>query len=212
MHRGQLDEAIALYEEAIPLTREVYGERHPHVAVRLENLGNVYRLQGKFDQTNALLDEVLAIREEAYGKDSPLVARTRFNMGVVALQEDDFARAAKLIRLRPRRLPRGVGRAEPRLRDRAVRSGKSRGWPRRSRRGAQPLRGVARDPGRGGRTGRRVAAANAPIAGRAPTASRAHAREREQTADLALAALDRDNADHQKWIATFEKLRARCGA
>ena len=97
MHRGQLDEVIPLYEEAIALTREVYGERHPHVAVRLENLGDVYRMQGKLDQTKALLDEVLAIREEAYGKDSPSVARTRVNMGVVALHEGDFARASESI-------------------------------------------------------------------------------------------------------------------
>jgi serine/threonine protein kinase/tetratricopeptide (TPR) repeat protein len=97
MHRNQLDQAVALYREAIALTRQVYGERHPHVAVRLENLGNVHLIRREFDATNALLDEVLAIRESAYGAESPVVARTRFNMGVVALQQSDFARASELI-------------------------------------------------------------------------------------------------------------------
>ena len=139
MHRGKLDEAIALYEEAIALTREVYGERHPHVAVRLENLGNVYMRQGEFDKTNALLDEVLAIRESAYGKDSAPAARTRFNMGVVASRSGRLRARLELIGSALDVFRKQSGRAEPRLRDRAVRPRPRRRRSRRSRQRAQPL-------------------------------------------------------------------------
>ena len=211
MHRGQLDEVIPLYEEAIALTREVYGERHPHVAVRLENLGDVYRMQGKLDQTKALLDEVLAIREEAYGKDSPSVARTRVNMGVVALHEGDFARASESIgsALDVFRKQSGeqsldyatvlfaLGKAEAGLGNHAQALDRFEsslaiqdavGTPPTAEMRLRTLHSLAD-----------VRCAQRSLEGV------------RQTTEVALAALDRSNADHQQWIATFEKVRARCG-
>ena len=95
--RGKYDEAIPLYEEAIAINKQVYGDRHPVTAVNLENMGSVYMRKGDFAKTLALLDEVLSIRESVLGKDSLAAARTRFNMGVVANQSGDFARAFELL-------------------------------------------------------------------------------------------------------------------
>ncbi len=210
MHRGQLDQAIALYEEAIALTRQVYGERHPYVAIQLENLGDVYRLKREFDQANALLDEVLAIRETAYGEDSSLVASTRFNMGVVALQESDYARASRLIgsTLEVFRRQSGeksldyatalfaLGRADAGLGDLA-----------RAESGYLAALAIQEE----------LAAPTAELRMRTLEAlvelecQRSSRQQARATADLALAALDRANPDHQRWIARFEGLAAKCG-
>jgi serine/threonine protein kinase/tetratricopeptide (TPR) repeat protein len=215
MHRGQLDEAIPLYEEAIALTREVYGEHHPHVAVRLENLGNVHLIRGELEQASALLDEVLAIREEAYGSDSPVVARTRFNMGVVALRANDFARASSLISatLDVFREQSGgksldyatalfaLGRADAGLGELARAESRYRASLAISDELAAPTAEL--------RLRTLESMAELGCAG----GSRRKARS---SGELALAALDRAaqgsaNAEHQKWIARFEKLIAKCG-
>jgi tetratricopeptide (TPR) repeat protein len=215
-YAGKLDEAIAIYEEAIPLTREVYGERHPHVAVRLENLGDVYRMQGKFAQTDALLDEVLAIREEAWGADSPAVARTRVNRGVVALQQNDFARASQLIGsgLDSIRTQSGgqsldyalvvfaLGKAEAGLGDRAKALGRFE-----ESLAIQDAVGTSPTDEMRLRTLHSMADLHCAMRSREET---------RRTVETAVAALDqaaqgRGDADHQRWIETFEKLRARCG-
>jgi hypothetical protein len=178
--------------------------------VRLENLGNVYLIRGELDRTSALLGEVLAIRESVYGTDSVLAARTRFNMGVVASRAGAFARASQLIGSTLDVLRRSSG--EQSL-DYAT---------------ALLALGLA-DAGLGDRAGA-LSRYEASLAIQdnlaAPTAelrlktldALARVRcqlgsvdEARQTAELALAALDRDNADHQKWIATFEKLRSTYG-
>ena len=210
MHRNQLDEAIALYEEAIELTREVYGERHPHVAVRLENLGNVYLIRGELDKTNALLDEVLAIRESVYGKDSALAARTRFNMGVVAHARRRLRARLAVDRLDARRLAQEPGRAEPRLCDRAARARPRRRRSRRSRRARSRYEAslAIQDALAAPTAELRLKTLDALARVRCQLGS---VDEGRQTAELALAALDRGNADHQKWIAIFESLIAKCG-
>jgi serine/threonine protein kinase/tetratricopeptide (TPR) repeat protein len=209
-HRNQLDEAIALYREAIALTRQVYGERHPYVAIRLENLGDVYRMKRELDQTNALLEEVLAIREEVYGEDSTLVARTRFNIGVVALQEGDFARASRLIGSTLDGLRRqsgeksldyatalfALGRADAGLGDLD-----------RAQSGYEVSLAI-QDQLAAPTAELRLRTLQALVELECERGSRDGAR---RTTEVALAALDRANADHQKWIATFEALLAKCG-
>jgi tetratricopeptide (TPR) repeat protein len=211
MYRNQLDDAIALYDEAIALTRQVYGERHPYVAIRLENLGDVYRLKREYAKANALLDEVLAIREEAYGKDSTVVASTRFNMGVVALQASDYARASRLIgsTLEGFRRQSGeksldyaiallaLGRADAGLGDLA----KAESGYRASLAIQDELAAPSAEP--------RMRTLEALVE---LECKRGSGQKVRATTELALAALDRANPDHQKWIARFEGLAAKCGA
>jgi tetratricopeptide (TPR) repeat protein len=189
----------------------VYGERHPYVAIRLENLGDVYRTKRELDKTNELLDEVLAIREEAYGEESTLVARTRFNMGVVALQERDYARASRLIG--------------------STLDGFRRQSGEKSLDYATAVFALGRADAGLGELSRARSAYEASLAIQdelaAPTAElrmrtlealveldckRGSREEARATSDLALAALDRANADHGKWITRFEALIAKCGA
>jgi eukaryotic-like serine/threonine-protein kinase len=95
--RDKLDEAIALHEESVAISRRVFGDDHPTIATQLENLGGVFLKRREHVRTLELLDQALAIRVSVYGADSFPVARTRFNMGVVAAESGDWQRSRELI-------------------------------------------------------------------------------------------------------------------
>ncbi len=110
MERGRLDEAAAELEEAVEITRELFGDDSPSVALRVENLANVRYRQGDYAKTAELLGEVLAIREPVYGADSLPVAKTRFNTGMVSMKAGQYRRALELI---DQRLPVGARHRRP---------------------------------------------------------------------------------------------------
>jgi len=95
--RGDLDGALAAYEEALGVLRSVYGDTHRLVAITLENISGVYYRRKEFDRSFKMLEEVLAIRIHTFGEDGFPVARTRFNMGVVAGDMGDPGRSLELI-------------------------------------------------------------------------------------------------------------------
>jgi serine/threonine-protein kinase len=97
VQRGKLGEAQPLFEEALGLARETFGDRSQSVAIYLENLGNLHLRRGELDKTTAALEEVLSIREEIYGQDSAPAVRTRINMGNPLLQLERVPEALQLL-------------------------------------------------------------------------------------------------------------------
>jgi len=97
MRRGDFDEAVAIFQEAIEASERVYGEVHQRIAVPMENLANVHYQQGDYDRSLAMLQEVAAMRDAALGEGSLAGARTRVNMSSVALRMEDYRRALELI-------------------------------------------------------------------------------------------------------------------
>jgi eukaryotic-like serine/threonine-protein kinase len=208
--RGKLDGAIPLFEEAIGINKRIYGDRHPVVAVTLENLGSVYMRRREYDKALALLDEVLAIREAVLGSESLPAARTRFNMGVVASESGDFARAFELI-------DAGLGIFRQQYGERSIeaalgflyRGASSEGFERfdAARRDYESSLAILETLGAPTDATRlNVLDRLARLQCRQGSIERARA-----TADLALGALDGENADHQQWIDRFEEVRASCG-
>ena len=59
------------------------GKDHPDVATSLNNLAELYRVQGKYDQAEPLYQRSLAIREKTLGKDYPDVATSLNNSAVL---------------------------------------------------------------------------------------------------------------------------------
>ncbi|HEX2465850.1 MAG TPA: serine/threonine-protein kinase [Thermoanaerobaculia bacterium] len=211
--RGKYDEAIPLYEEAIALNKEIYGDRHPVVAVNLENLGNVYMRRGEYDTTLALLDEVLSIRESALGPDSLPAARTRFNMGVVASYSGDFARAFTL-------LDAGLAIFRREYGERTVEAAVGFFYRGSSNEGLGRFDAALRDYESSlaildalGSSPTEVMRLNAVESLSRLRCRQGVAMDRARGAvEQVLAALDRGNSDHQTWIERFEKLRESCAA
>ncbi len=210
--RAKYDEAIALFEEAIALNKEIYGDRNPVVAVNLENLGNVYMRQERYDQTLALLDEALSIRESSFGPDSLPVARTRFNLGVVASFSGDFERAFAL-------LDSGLAVFREQYGERSIEAAIGFFHRGASHEALGRFDAALRDYESSLAILDTIAS---PTEGTRLNTLQSLARLRcrqgiavdraRSDVEKLLATLDRGNSDHQIWIERFEKLRESCAA
>jgi tetratricopeptide (TPR) repeat protein len=61
---GRYGEAEAMFQQALPLNREVYGAEHPEVAVVLNNLGSSALMAGRIAEAEPLLRQALAMSEK----------------------------------------------------------------------------------------------------------------------------------------------------
>jgi len=78
---GQYNDAITHTEKALSIDREVYGERHPKVAIRLNNLGEAWRALGEYKKAIGFYKQTLSIFTEVYGERHPNVATGLNNLG-----------------------------------------------------------------------------------------------------------------------------------
>ena len=80
---GNPRKAIDYYEQALSIGREVYGERHPSVATRLNNLGAAWYALGDSRKAIEYYEQALSIGREVYGERHPSVAAMLNNLGEV---------------------------------------------------------------------------------------------------------------------------------
>ncbi len=73
--------AEPLYQCALTISTQAYGEDHLSVAIDLDNLGVLYKQQGKYEKAEPLLKRALQIREQQLGPDHPDTAITLDNLG-----------------------------------------------------------------------------------------------------------------------------------
>ena len=80
------DPAGAMFDRALAIGEAAFGPDHPHVAIRVNNLGSVLNAEGD-------LAGALAINETAFGPDHPNMASAINNLGLVLKAEGDLAGA-----------------------------------------------------------------------------------------------------------------------
>ncbi len=71
---GRFDEGMAATERQIEIRRRYLGDRHPEVAVSMNNQALNYLGVGDFARAEEITREVLEIRREAFGNEHPEVA------------------------------------------------------------------------------------------------------------------------------------------
>ncbi len=76
-------EAISYYEQALANDLKTYGEGHPAVASRYNNLGSAWKNLGDYCKAVNYSEQALASDLKTYGEDHPSVARKRSNLGEV---------------------------------------------------------------------------------------------------------------------------------
>lgn len=89
---GTFDKALASYEEALALRRELLGPRHLLVAHTLSNLGSALSKFDRIDEAMQRATEALAIVEAELGPAHPSVAAILSNLG---LRLHELGRAAE---------------------------------------------------------------------------------------------------------------------
>ncbi len=78
---GRIDASEAVNLRGIAHDRKLFGNRHPHVAVGLYNLGNIQLDRGDYKKAEELFRDALAINEAWYGPVHPKTASDRLMLG-----------------------------------------------------------------------------------------------------------------------------------
>jgi len=85
---GDLAQAGQLYEQAVEMSRRLYGDQHPTVATMMSNLAEIYVRQRDFPRAEAMYIDVLAMQHALLGEEHPEVARVMKSLSV-AYHDDD---------------------------------------------------------------------------------------------------------------------------
>ncbi|MEJ2743974.1 MAG: tetratricopeptide repeat protein, partial [Gammaproteobacteria bacterium] len=78
---GKYDKAIAYYEQALASDVKTFGDAHPTVAARRNNLGVAWRAKGEYDKAIGYYEQALASDLKTFGEAHPDVATDRNNLG-----------------------------------------------------------------------------------------------------------------------------------
>jgi tetratricopeptide (TPR) repeat protein len=93
---GDLSAAHVLCEEALASDCKIYGDDHPTVAARRNNLARMLHDLGELQAARVLYEQVLASYRKTYGDDHPTVATERNNLAVLLHDLGDFPAACAL--------------------------------------------------------------------------------------------------------------------
>jgi hypothetical protein len=103
---GRYDEALAVYRQALPIYRAVYGAEHPEVATIINNIGRSALIAGHVDEAEPLLRQALAMTEKFEGVAhddlvSPLNSLAMIDAyhGKLDLSRSEIQRAEAIARL-----------------------------------------------------------------------------------------------------------------
>ncbi len=91
--RGDLDEAEALYQQALEMTHRLFGEEHPEIAITLMNLADINTLQGRLQEAEAMYLDALAMSRKLFGEEHPRIALVLNNLAFVYYEENKIDEA-----------------------------------------------------------------------------------------------------------------------
>ncbi|MGB6298160.1 MAG: CHAT domain-containing tetratricopeptide repeat protein [Rivularia sp. (in: cyanobacteria)] len=89
---GDIRQAISITKKAIKLTREKIGE-HKALADSLNNLAELYRIQGNYPEAQPLLIESTEMRKRLLGENHPDVAQSLNNLAAFYVIQGNYSEA-----------------------------------------------------------------------------------------------------------------------
>jgi len=97
-YAGDYDVSESLNRRVLELDRRIYGDRHPHVADDLINLGAIQFNTGRYPEAEALDREALAILQAWYGDDHPETASALTILGRALVMQERHDEADEMLR------------------------------------------------------------------------------------------------------------------
>jgi len=94
--QGQYSQAIIVAEQALTLSRQIWGEEHPNIATSLSNLAELYRFQGRYAEAQPLCQQVLEMTKRLFVGDHPNVATSLNNLAALYQSQGRYAEAQPL--------------------------------------------------------------------------------------------------------------------
>jgi serine/threonine protein kinase/tetratricopeptide (TPR) repeat protein len=114
-YAGHYDISEALNQKLLVMDRQFYGERHPHVADDLINLGAVQYERTRFDEAEKYYRQGLGITVAFYGKDHPATSSALTMLGRALLSEGKLDEAAGVLQEALRIQEKVFGKVHPRV-------------------------------------------------------------------------------------------------
>ena len=94
---GRLNEAIALYEQALTDSTRILGPNHLYTLAAQSNLANAYRDSGRLDKAIELLQQSLTDRTRILGLEHPDTLLSRSNLAGAYLESGRLDKAIELL-------------------------------------------------------------------------------------------------------------------
>ena len=95
--RGELPQAVQLFQRVIPIFEKAFGPDHPQLATALNNLGIVLRDQGEYVLAEPMLQRSNTILEKMLGPEDPNLAAGFSNLGLVYFNLGEYRKAETLL-------------------------------------------------------------------------------------------------------------------
>lgn len=95
--QGKYIEAEQLYQRAITINEQIFGENDLAITASLQNLAELYRRQEKYEQTELLLQRALTICQQQLGSKHPTMANILNNLGMLYELQGKYEQAKPLL-------------------------------------------------------------------------------------------------------------------
>ena len=96
MGRAGYAQADPIYRWALSINEKSMGREHPDTSLSLNNLAELYRVQGRFAEAEPLQRRALAIRENNLGPEHPVTAESLNNLGLLLKIQGRYKEAEPL--------------------------------------------------------------------------------------------------------------------
>lgn len=91
--QGKLAEAETMCRTGLELQKEMYGSKHPYVALTLRILSDVYRGQGRYQEAVETLGRAITIMREGASENDPEIAPFKVDMARLLVAKGDLVKA-----------------------------------------------------------------------------------------------------------------------
>ena len=114
-YAGNYDTSEALNQRLLVMDRELFGERHPHVADDLINIGAIQYERGRFSEAERFYRQGLDITQAFYGKDHPATSSALTMLGRALVSEGKLDEAAGILQQALAIQEKVYGKVHPRV-------------------------------------------------------------------------------------------------
>jgi tetratricopeptide (TPR) repeat protein/predicted nucleotidyltransferase len=96
--QGNLERAAEYINKALAIDLKLFGEYHPNLPIRYNNLGRIYKEQGNLGKAEDYINKGLVITIKLFGKYHPDVATHYNNLGGIYKEQGNLGKAEEYIR------------------------------------------------------------------------------------------------------------------
>ena len=114
-YAGHYDTSESLNQRLLVMDRELYGERHPHVADDVINLGAIQYERGRFSEAEGFYRQGLDITQSFYGKDHPATASALTMLGRALVSQGKLDEGAGILQQALAIQEKVYGKVHPRV-------------------------------------------------------------------------------------------------